>query len=61
MHTINFRKYPFRGIWTEAGQMLKMRPQHVIRSYHRQNPKVVSIVDTLIVQRSQLKGVRYAT
>lgn len=60
MKQINFRKHPYRGIWTEAARKLNMRRQHVQRSYLRANPRVVRIVNDLIAQRRTLVGGRHA-
>lgn len=47
------KKYPYRGAFAEAARRLKKHRNSVARSYKRQNPEVVVLVEKIIEQRKQ--------
>lgn len=55
------KKYPYRGAFTEAARRLKKHRNSVARSYHRRNPKVVQMVDSIIEQQRLQTGRSHAT
>lgn len=41
---INFREYPYRGVFTRAGEKLGITAQNVRSAFSRQNPDVIKAV-----------------